>query len=118
MKAEGVGGEEVVGVGAALAVGVIAEDDLLRVAPEVFGVVGVGDALAEVAEEMVEPHLVRFAGRAGPAEAPLADGGGGVARFFQDVTEGDGAGREGELAFGLELAVIADDGVAGVEAGQ
>ena len=105
--------------------GILVEDDFLVVAPEVGGVVAVGDGLAVVAEEEVEAFAVGVAGAADGAEAPFADGGGLVAGLFEGHGEGEGFFGEGVLAFGVaggvdlfHGAVAADFGVTEVFAGH
>ena len=105
--------------------GILVEDDFLVVAPEIGGVVAVGDGLAVVAEEEVEAFEVGVASAADGAEAPLADGGGVVAGLFEGHGEGEGFFGEGVLAFGVfggvdffHGAVAADFGVAEVFAGH
>lgn len=104
--------------------GGLVEGDFLIVAPEVGGVVGVGEGLAVVAEEEVEALAVGIAGRADRAESPFADGSGAVAILAKDFGEGDGFVLEGVLALvefgegGRGLAIAADFGMAEVFAGE
>ncbi len=121
--AEGVGGDEVLGVDGAFGfdagTGVVARQvDTPVVVVEIGGEVAVGVALAVVAEEVVEAVLERAAGGVEHAHAPLADDGGGVAGGLEEFGDGEGAGREGHLALGLDLAVCSDGGMAHVEAGD
>ena len=93
---------------------VLGEFDLGSFLPEVGGVVGVGLALVEVAEEFVEALICGDSvGLAGEAEAPLAEEAGGVAGLVKNFGDGDVVL---EQAFAVTLVgVAADAGVAGVE---
>ena len=71
-------------------------------------------ALAVVAEEVVEAVLQRAARGVEHAHAPLAHAGGGVTVFLEDLRHRDGAGRQRELALGLDLPVGTNGAVAGV----
>jgi hypothetical protein len=96
----------------------VADLDVALVVPEVRGVEVVGDGLAVVAVKTIEALLERHAVGAGSAEAPFAETAGGVARGFEKFRERDGVGGDGELALGFQLAVVADEGVAGMFAGH
>ncbi len=88
----------------------------------------VRDALAQVAEEVIEAHAVGLARTAGPAKAPLADRRRPIARGLQRRPDRDRAGLERALPLEAEvvphvaaeahLVVVADVGVAGVLARQ
>ena len=71
-------------------------------------------ALAVVAEEVVEAVLQRAARGVEHPHAPLAHAGGGVAVILEDLGHGDRAGRQRELALGLDLAVGAHRAVPAV----
>src|SRR6202012_3857363 len=65
-----------------------------------------------------EAFLFGDAGRTGVAEAPFAEGAGGIAMLLEDGGDGEAGVGEGELSFGLKAGVAADGGMAGVEAGH
>ena len=109
---QGVLMDQIGGIGIAIEV----EDAIIG--PEMIGVVVMGEGLAVVAEEFGEAFFFGNAGRAGVAEAPFAEGAGGVAVILQDGGDGEAAIGERVLAFGLEAAVAADGGMTGVEAGH
>ena len=69
-----------------------------------LGVVVVGEALPEVAVEVVEAVAQGFALGARSSEAPLTAAGGGRATLLKEVGYGDGAGRQRRL---VEEAVAA-----------
>ena len=94
--------------------GVAREFEPLVVAVEIGREVAVGVALAVVAEEVVEAVLQRAAGGVEHAHAPFAHAGGGVAVILKDLGHRDGAGRQRELALGLDLAIGAHRAVAAV----
>src|SRR5262249_21909041 len=70
--------------------------------------------LAVVAEEQVEAVLVGIALGAGRTQAPLAHRAGGVTLFLEQLGDGDLISGDGLLALGLDLAVVADVGMAAV----
>ena len=78
----------------------------------------VGPALAVVAEEEVEALRERLPFRAGIAEAPFADEARRVAFVPEKPRQRRRPRRQGGLAFRLDLGVVPDVGVPGVEAGQ
>ena len=88
------------------------------VVPQVFGIVGVGFALAVVAIEHVEPHVVGFTSRTGITHAPFAETAGHIAVLLEQLSNRFYIGVEGFLTFGLNLLVAPDLGVAGVLAGH
>ncbi len=101
-----------------LLLGDVAQRHAGLVAEEERGVVVVGVALVEVAEEGVEAHAVRVAGGARLAQAPLAEEGRRVARVLEEVGEralalAQGLDREGPAA-----GVAPHAGVAGVAPGH
>ena len=96
----------------------VADFDGALVVPEVRRVEIVGDGLTVVAVETVEALLERDAVGARAAEAPFAETAGSVARGLEKFRERDGVGGDGELALGFQLAIIADERVAGMFAGH
>src|SRR5262249_3392652 len=97
---------------------VVVQPFALVVAPQVSGVMIVGVALAVEAVKQVEPLLVWIALGAGTAQAPLADGGSGVALLLDQLGDGNALRGNGRLALRLDRAVVADKGVAGVLPGH
>src|ERR1700761_812330 len=98
--------------------GLAVEGDLIGIVPEMIGVVVMGEGLAVIAEELGKAFFIGSAGGAGIAEAPFTKIAGGIAMALQDGGDGEAGIGEGKLPFGLEAAVTADGGVAGVEAGH
>ena len=93
--------------------------DLLGlVVPQVCGIVGVGFALAVVAVEHVESHVVGFTARTGVTHAPFAETTGHIAVLLEQVSQGLHVWVEGFLTFGLNLLVAPNLGVAGVLTGH
>ena len=92
--------------------------DARRVAPQVVGVVAVGQQLAVVAVEAVDALVGRVARRADEAQPPLAEDARRVARLLEDAKELGGAVGERVLPFGGQLDVAAHGGMARVGAGK
>ena len=76
----------------------VVELDPLTVTPQVGRVEVVRELLIEVAEEVVEPLEARLPKRLAPAEAPLSDGAGHVARVLQHSPDRVCAGVEWHLS--------------------
>ena len=97
---------------------VVVQRDALEVAPEIIRIIAVRVALAVVAEKPVEALVDRVALRAGKAESPFAERAGAVAVAAQQL--GDRLLRlgDGPLAFRFHFAVVADEGVPGMFAGD
>src|SRR5438105_664062 len=74
--------------------------------------------LTVVAEEGVEAVLERTALGVEHAQAPLADGGGGVPLLLEQLGQRDLARPERILSLGRRRLVVADVAVAGVLAGH
>ena len=74
--------------------------------------------LAEISEPVVEALAVRLALAAGTAEAPLADDTRDVAGRLHPLAERDDLVGDRQLSLGLDLAVVADEGVPGVPSRQ
>src|SRR5688572_22593324 len=68
--------------------------------------------LAFVAEEPVKALLQWIAFRIRWTQTPFADGSRGVATLLQERSDRDRAGRERFVALGLNLAVVANRGMA------
>ena len=88
------------------------------VAVEKFREIAMRVALAIVAELVVEAFFQRAAGCFEHPHAPLAHDGGGVAGGLQELRDGDGVGRQRELALDGDFPVAAHGGVAAVETGH
>jgi len=73
-------------------------------------------ALAVIPEEEIEALAERVAGAAGRTQAPLADRPGGIAGLLEPLGQRDRLGGNRLLSLGLDRAVVADVGVAGVQA--
>ncbi len=93
------------------------KSDGLLVAVEIGGEVGVGMALAVVAEEVVHALFLGSAFGVEETHAPLAKGGGVVAGGFGDFANGDDFIADGILSLGIPFEIAADGAVARVEAG-
>ena len=100
------------GVDRPAAVIVFRDFDALAVFPKVIGVVGVGVGLVDVAKEFVDALGGGCARAAEFAEAPFADGPGGVAGGLEGGGERAIGGAQGKFAVG------ADGSVAAVQAGE
>ncbi len=96
----------------------VAQGHALLVPVEERRVVVVGVPLVEVAEERVEAHAARVAGRAGLAEAPLAEESGRVAGVAEEVSDRPLARAQRLDVDPVPAGVAADAHVAHVAAGH
>jgi len=104
--------DEFMGVGFVDVATVVAgEEDGLVVVVEIGGEIGVGEALAVVAEEAIHAFFGGSAGGVEKSHPPFAEGAGGLACGFGDLGDGDGFLGERELAFGRQFVVSADRAV-------
>ena len=87
--------------------------DRLAVAVQMIGVLPVRVTMIEKAERVVEPLLVRLAGRARAAESPLADDRRAIAGVAQHLGHRHVLGGRQR-----DLAVAANPRVAGMQAGH
>ena len=111
--------DEILGIGLPHSLAVVArEQEGLVAIVEVGGKVRVREALAVVAEEMVDSLLERAAGRIEKTHAPLAEGRGSVAGRLGDLGDGDRLRRQRQLSLRCQLVVAADRAVIRVKAGE